>query len=162
MTDGQQYTALLLRHKKLIWKLCRKYSRHDVDRCHDLVQEVSIALWEHYGRLNPEARPWEQKHWVWHTTRLVLRNIHRGKKDDELLLDNSLFSLMADNSHVERDMVKELLETLPEQNRELMQMRLDGYTTDEIAEKMHLTRDAVYQRISRTIKKLKQINDEQR
>lgn len=51
MTDGEKYTKLLLRHRKLVWRLCRRYARGDYDRCADLVQEVAVALWEYYGRL---------------------------------------------------------------------------------------------------------------
>jgi RNA polymerase sigma factor (sigma-70 family) len=160
MHDGEQYTKILLRHKKLIWRLCRRYAKHDAKRCSDLVQEVSIALWEYYGRLQPDAGTLEETWWVLSVTRLVLRNMHRHKREEEQPMADWMADTIADNSNNDSDRVQELLAELPEEDRRLIQLRLDGYSGSEIGEIMGLKRDAVYQRIKRIIDKLKQISNE--
>lgn len=161
MTDGEQYTTLLLRHRKLIWRLCRRYAKHDPDRCADLVQEVSIVLWEHYGRLQPGAGQLAEARWVVTYTRQALRNLHRGKGRQGMPVAVWSDSQAGDDPSG-RDLVSELTDVLPDEERRLLQMRLDGYSANEISRRMGLSRDAVYQRISRIIKKLKQIYNEQR
>ncbi len=50
MDRYESYTALLSRHRHLVWTLCWARAQGDVERCRDLVQEVSLSLWEHYGK----------------------------------------------------------------------------------------------------------------
>ena len=160
MHDGEQYTTLLLRHKETIWKLCRKYAKHDADRCADLVQEVSIALWEHFARLQPDASPLEEKNWVMSNTRLVLRNIHRTKQLEFLPIDKSMEENIADNRDSSREQLKELFDELSDEERWIMQRRYEGYNAKEIGTMMNLSSNAVYQRIIRIIDKLQQISHE--
>ncbi|MBR4739425.1 MAG: sigma-70 family RNA polymerase sigma factor, partial [Bacteroidales bacterium] len=55
MNSQKAYTELLRRHRTLVWTLCWARARGDYECCRDLVQEVSLSLWEHYGRLRPNA-----------------------------------------------------------------------------------------------------------
>lgn len=162
MNTADPYTTLILRHKKLIWHLCRRYAKRDADRCCDLVQEVSIALWEYYGRRKPGNGFLAESRWVARNTNTLLRNMHRAEGVKETPVDTWREDTLVDNrSHDHaRDLVQDLMAALPDDDRTLMQLRLDGYSGSEIGEKMGLSRDAVYQRINRIIKKLKQINNE--
>ena len=159
MTDSDQYTALLLRHKMLIWRLCRRYAKHDADHCSDLVQEVSLLLWQRFGRLQHGSGNLAEMRWVVTNTRWVLRNMHRGKRGKEQPLASGTIDLRDDSLH-ERDLVADLMSALPVEDRELMQMKLDGYTAAEIGKRLGLSRDTVYQRIHRIIIKLREINNE--
>lgn len=159
MNDDDQYTTLLLRHKKLIWRLCRRYAKHDADRCSDLVQEVSIVLWMRYGLLRPGASVFAETKWVVTNTRWMLRNMHRGEKWRERPIVDGMDGIY-DDGHYASDLVADLMSALPEEDRVMMQMKLDGYNADEIAERMGLSRNAVYQRIFRIVNKLRRINDE--
>lgn len=160
MNDGEQYTSLLLRHKKLIWYLCRRYAKRDPDRCCDLVQEVSIALWERYVLRKPARGALAEMRWVARNANTLLRNIHRGKHLEEVPLADWMADSIADNRDRERDLVQELMAALPDEDRQLLQMRLDGYEVQEIGQMMGLTPNAVYKRIAQIIKKLKQIYHE--
>ena len=40
------YTALLMRHRDMLWRMCWRRADEDYDRCCDLMQDVSIALKE--------------------------------------------------------------------------------------------------------------------
>ena len=55
MDRHESYTALLVRHRQLVWALCWARAHGDRERCRDLVQDVSLSLWEHFGKLRPGA-----------------------------------------------------------------------------------------------------------
>ena len=72
MDRNSAYYELLERYRPMVWRLCWRHARGDWDRCNDLVQEVSIALWEHFGQLRPNATTQEQRAWVRWQARSVL------------------------------------------------------------------------------------------
>jgi RNA polymerase sigma factor (sigma-70 family) len=159
MNDSDTYSSLLQRHRKMIWRLCWKYTRHDTEHCSDLVQEVSLALWQHFGQLRPGATLLEEEAWVYFRTRTVLHNLCRKPSPAHgRRLTDAMAAQLADTRDEDRELVGELLSMLPDEERRLVQLRLDGYNAREIGEQTGLSCDAVYQRIHRTIKKLKQIN----
>lgn len=156
MESQQSYTALLCRHRRLVWTLCWARARGDLERCRDLVQDVSLSLWEHYGKLRPEASALEERAWVvWHT-RSVLNHHHRRPTPVLVPLPTDLSS----EEDSCKETLDELLDRLNNTDRQLVQLRLEGYTADEIAEKTGLKRDAVYQRLHRIIERLRKEKDE--
>ena len=160
MDDKEQYTALLLRHRKLVWKLCSRYAKGDYDLCADLVQEVSIALWERYGLLRPKSPFFVERRWVELNTRSVLGHRHRRS----VIATVPITPEMAERIAVEQDkgeeLIDELAAALSDKEREILQLRRDGYSADEIADRMRMSRPAVYQSIYRIVGKLKQAYDE--
>ena len=154
MNHSQQaYTELLRRHRRLVWTLCWAHSHGDYERCRDLVQEVSLSLWEHYGRLRPQTTALQERAWVlWHT-RTVLNHLHRHPSP-------TLVSLPAELPLVEDDIgesIDDLLAFLAPDDRRLVQMRLDGYEAEEIAKALGIKRNAVYQRLHRIIERLRKV-----
>lgn len=149
--NPQAYTELLRRHRSLVWTLCWARARGDYERCRDLVQEVSLSLWEHFGRLRPNAGPLQERAWVlWHT-RTVLNHLLRHPSPTLVPLPNEL---QADtDSSSER--IDELMEYFDEEDRQLVRMRLEGYDANEIGEALGINRNAVYQRLHRIIERLR-------
>ena len=84
MSRHSVYTELLQRHRKMVWGLCWKQAHGHYERCCDLVQEVSIALWLHFDDLRPDASPREERAWVRWWTRSVL-DLQRRKERPSLL-----------------------------------------------------------------------------
>lgn len=151
MNNHEAYTEMLSRHRQLVWSLCWTRARGDRERCRDLVQDVSLSLWEHYGKLRPGANAFEERAWVaWHT-RTVLDHLHRRPSPTLVPLPDNLID-ETDDTH---DTVDELLARLADADRQLVQLRLEGYSADEIAERMDLRRDTVYQRLHRIIERLR-------
>lgn len=156
MKDSDTYTDLLLRHKKLIWRLCWRYAKHDIDYCNDLLQEVSLALWEHLGSLRANASLFEEKAWVFWSTRTVLYDIRRrAEQQPAVILDREMDGLASDEGDDTGELVDELLASLAAEDRLLIRMRLDGYKAAEIGEALGMSPATVYQRIHRIIQKLK-------
>ncbi len=155
MEAHSAYTDLLLRHRTRVWRLCWHYANGDWERCRDLVQEVSLELWEHFGSLRTNARPHEERAWVTLHTRRTLNHLHRKSKHVYVSLtpDNS-DALTCDNDS-SCELVDDLLDTLSSADRQLVELRMKGYDATEIAEQMGITRDAVYQRLHRIVVKLR-------
>ena len=159
MNDGDTYTSLLLRHREMIWRLCWRYSKHDLERCSDLVQEVALALWQHFGHLRKGATPFEQEAWVYFRTRTVLRNLHRNPANQPLpRITDDLADSLADTRDDDRELVDDLLSLLTDEERRLVRLRLEGYSAEEISRKTGLSCAAVYQNMHRIINKLKRLN----
>lgn len=159
MDAEKTYTELLRRHRPLVWTLCWSYARGDYERCRDLVQEVSLSLWEHYGRLRPAATPLEQRAWVlWHT-RTVLNHLHRRNTLRTVPLNDSLADTLTEEQQNPAETLDEIMAALGSDDRKLVQLRLEGYNGQEIAERTGLSRDAVYQRLHRIIERLRKEED---
>lgn len=145
------YTDLLKRHRPLVWTLCWARARGDYERCRDLVQEVSLSLWEHYGRLRPNATRLQERAWVlWHT-RSVLDHLHRRPSPTLVPLSGEWPAEQNDS----RETLDDLMAHLGKDDRRLVEMRLDGFEATEIGKELGIGRNAVYQRLHRIIERLR-------
>lgn len=114
-----------------------------------------MALWEYYGRLRVGATVGEERIWVLWYTRRTLHNLHRRPQPEFEPVTDEMADRVSEESHREGELVEAMLESLSEEERELIRLRLDGYDAEEIGRMKALTADAVYQKIHRAIKKLK-------
>ncbi|MBR4738655.1 MAG: sigma-70 family RNA polymerase sigma factor [Bacteroidales bacterium] len=152
MNSQKAYTELLRRHRTLVWTLCWARARGDYECCRDLVQEVSLSLWEHYGRLRPNATALQERAWVlWHT-RTVLDHLHRRLSPTLVPLSKEM---AAEEEGRSAEVIADLLAPLDKEDRLLVKMRLEGYSAEEIGRELGIKRNAVYQRLHRIIERLK-------
>ena len=154
MDRQSRYTELLKRHLPMVWRKCWVRARGNYERCRDLVQEVSIALWLHLDQLRTDVSPKEEKAWVWWMTRTTLDHLHRSQRPPMVALTEVMAETIpdADNSAVEED-IEELMAALSPEEQQLMRLHIEGYRADEIAETLGLGRDTVYQRMHRALGK---------
>ena len=142
----------------MVWALCWKSARGNYERCRDLVQEVSIALWRHFGQLRPDATLQEERAWVRWQTRSVLDFQRRMQRPTPLPLTPGMADLQAaDDIHEQQEELEELMSTLNDDERRMLRLQLEGYRADEITEAMGLKRDAVYQRLHRVVGKMRRV-----
>ena len=153
MEQDRAYYELLERHRRMVWNLCRRAARGDWDRTNDLVQEVSIALWERFGQLRPDASPQEERAWVRWQARSVLDLQRRKQHLATVPLTDEMAEIIADEETSDKEMVEEVMELLTPEEQRMVRLKLCGYDTREVAKRMHLTPDAVYQRMHRIILK---------
>lgn len=160
MTDAERYTTILLRYRTIIWRLCFLYASSNADRARDLVQEVSLALWEHFGRLRPDADERDERKWVYRRTLDVLRTLRRRERRQPHLvpMPDFLADTLADGSPATGECLEEVLALLDPDERHLVRQLLDGYTAAEVALDLGIATNAVYQRTYRIVKKLKTHN----
>ena len=157
MKNSQQaYTELLKRHRSLVWTLCWARAHGDYERCRDLVQEVSIAIWLHFNQLHPEASLHEERSWVRWLTRTTLDHLHRNQRPPMLALTEAMVETIGNTDNPSED-IESILSTLTADERKMIQLHMDGYRADEIAEVLGVSRNLVYQRMHRVRKKMSKV-----
>ena len=157
-----EYERFMVSHRQTVWQICFRFAKGDQDRCRDLVQEVYLTLWLKFDQLRDDASERERKAWLKRVARNVLIDLHRKEKD-AVFYDISNLPDIPESTHqdVLSETIEEMTELLSDSERQLVQMRLDGYDASEIASALNIKSDAVYQRFCRIIKKLKVIYGEQ-
>lgn len=157
MTERHEaYTAMFMRHRTMLWRMCWCRARGDRDCCCDLMQEVSIALWLNFDKLRPDASQRQERSWVRWQARSVLSHIGRQRKLTAEPLTDVLADSLADDDTLQRkELLDALLSALEPDERRMVVMHLNGYRGDEIGEQEGLSRDAVYQRIHRAMIKVR-------
>lgn len=154
MDRHDAYTAMLDRHRTVIWAMCWARSRGRWDDCCDLVQEVSIALWENYDKLRPGSAPREERAWVRWQARSVFDRMQRRRQVETQPLTDFLAATLADeDSRQAKEDMEELMATLSPDEQRMVRLQMEGYQANEIATLMGLNRDAVYQRMHRIVVK---------
>ena len=158
MQNTDFFNELLKRHRPMVWRMCWISAHGNYERCRDLVQEVSIALWRHFGQLRPDATLQEERAWVRWQTRSVLDFQRRMQRPTPLPLTPGMADLQAADDILEQqEELEELMSTLNDDERRMLRLQLEGYRADEIAEAMGLKRDAVYQRLHRVVGKMRRV-----
>ena len=153
MNPHEPFTVFLRSHSNLIWSMCRDASHGNWEQCRDLFQDVSLRLWQHFDELRPDAQPHERKAWVEWQTRHVLEHAGRRQRPEPL---SELPEQVDGDALVDveiRTLINDLLVQMQPDERQLVRMRLEGYSANEIAKEMGLSRDAVYQRMHRVLAK---------
>ena len=154
MNRHDAYTAMLDRHRSVIWAMCWAHSRGRWDDCCDLVQEVSIALWENYDKLRPGSSPREERAWVrWQVRSVFDQQRRRRQPEPQPITDMIASSLAAEDSRQRQEDIDEMMASLSPDEQRMVRLQLEGYQANEIASVMGLKRDAVYQRMHRIVVK---------
>lgn len=159
MNESDTFTDFLNRHRPMVWRMCWLAARGNYDRCSDLAQEVSIALWRHYDQLRPHASPQEERAWVRWQARSVIDLQRRLKKNVPTvsLTPEMAESLSSADSAPQKEELDRLMASLGPDEQHLLQLLLEGYRADEIGEALGMGRDVVYQRYHRALKKMRRV-----
>lgn len=154
MNRHDAYTAMLSRHRHVIWAMCRDHAHGRWDDCCDLVQEVSLRLWLEFDRLRPGATPKEEREWVRWVARKVFYLEGRKRRLSTQPLGSEAAAVPASDEEMRlRESVEEMMASLSPEEQRLLRLKMEGYNADEIASVMGLKRDAVYQRMHRIVLK---------
>lgn len=158
MSRSDAYTALLMRHCNMLWRMCRRHAHGDYARCCDLMQEVSIALWLNYDKLYPGVTLHQERAWVYWQARSVFDQVRRRRQLSAEPLTDTLADQFADEDTLRRqELLDDMLSALDPEERCLVDLYLKGYRGDEIGRQMGLSRNAVYQRMHRAVQKMKRV-----
>lgn len=138
----------------MVWRMCWVRARGDYERCRDLVQEVSIALWLHLDVLRTGISDKEERAWVRWQTRTTLDHMHRSQRPPMLALTEAMVDTIPDGDGAAAvEDIEHLMAVLSSEEQQLVRMHIEGYRADEIATILGLRRDAVYQRMHRALGK---------
>jgi RNA polymerase sigma factor (sigma-70 family) len=70
-------------------------------------------------------------------------------------MPQGLDNLRAEDDDDTRQRARDLVDTLPDDDRRLMLMRFDGYSAEEIGQALGISANSVYQRMHRITQRLK-------
>ena len=161
----EAYCAFMRRHRETVWRMCWHFARRGrggrVDRmarAEDMAQEVWIVLWLKFDQLNPEYSERQQRRWLVRLARSILVDLYRRADPEPEPITDEMADTIPLPGLDYAESLYDLLAALPPEEEQLMRLRLEGYDAAEIASHTGLSRDTIYQRINRIIKKLRIIN----
>lgn len=142
----------------MIWGMCWVSVKGNYERCRDLVQDVSIALWLRFDRLRPDASAQEERAWVRWQTRSVIDFERRRQRLSPLpLTDDMANTIASENQQKQQELLEYIMASLSPDEQRLVRLRMEGYHADEIASILGLKRDAIYQRMHRAVVKARRV-----
>lgn len=154
----QAFNAMLLRNKALIWHICSDYNLGKVWKVEDCMQEVIVSLWRYFDTF--EGRSSEQT-WIYRVatnTMLMLRRKDIKNPTTEQIDVHSEINDMSYEAHDDNSqLLRQLINELPEENGMIIRAHLDGFTYKEIADITNLTEGTIAMRITRIKLQLKEM-----
>jgi len=156
--EEARFLELVQAHKAILYKVAYGYCREREDR-HDLVQEMTIALWRSFARYDPRMK---FSTWAYRVAMNVAISHFRGEarrvRDtvpiDELAVElaatDPWFEEAGDNLRV----LRRLIDGLDELDRALILLYLDGHAGAEIAEIVGISEANVTTRVGRVKQRL--------
>lgn len=143
-----RYLSLIERHQDLIFWRCYRHARYRRQQAFDYQQEVRLRIYVSLGTLWPDANEHEERAWVKLQIRSVLSNL-RCVEHSDLPLEAADQVPDSDEQRENRELLDDLLAYLADDDRQLLQWTLDGYSGVEIADRLGIDINTAYKRISR-------------
>ncbi len=153
MKDTETFSELLLRYRGLLFSVCRRY-RCDGLEVDDLLQESTLALWNLRKQLFSITLAPKQAAWIWRVARSTCIDLRRRRSNNLTPLPDD-YDSPADDTTL-HDTLHELIAHLPEPDRTIVTMHLEGYEYKEIGQKTGMTKNHIGIRLMRIKDKLKQ------
>jgi len=157
----QLFTTWLTRHKNLIYKVVNAYAVSSDDQA-DLFQEIVLQLWLSVPHFQGRAR---ETTWIYRValnTALVWKRTQR-RKNKKLTINLPKLNEIADANDPPGaclatreliDTVYQAIRTLPEPDKSIILLHLDGLTYNEMADVLGISPTNVGVRLTRARKKL--------
>ena len=146
------FEELLHRYRGLLFTLCSRFSHRGLET-DDLIQEATIALWHNREKLLALGSV-QQAALTWKVARNAVIDALRHYEETEELPE------YYDEVDEDRSLMKELHEQigrLEEPDRSIVRLQLQGFSYDEIGEKLEITEKNVSVRLVRAKEKLKKM-----
>ncbi len=147
---GDPFDALLHQYRGLLFSLCSHFRRRGLER-DDLVQEAVIALWRNRERLLALGGV-QQAALTWKIARNAVIDALRRTEETEALPEGH------DSPAEDRTLVDQLHERialLPEPDRSIVRLQLEGYSYEEIGQQLGMTEKNVSVRLVRIKEKIR-------
>ena len=151
----ENFNALVLRHKAMIWHICSDYNVGKAWKTEDCIQEVLISLWRSYGSFEGRS---SEKTWVWRVatnTMLMLKRKAVLNLQTESIETEEVDKKSSEPGNDSYQQLQQLIEALPIESGIVIRAFLDGFSYKEIAEMTGSSVGAVAMRIARTKRRLR-------
>ncbi|MCR5423674.1 MAG: sigma-70 family RNA polymerase sigma factor [Bacteroidales bacterium] len=154
--DEHPFIETIEKHKAAINRVCRSFCRTVEDR-EDLRQEILMHLWQGWKDYRPEHKPITWIYRVAMNSAISWRR-QRVKQVEALPLDG--FDLPKDAVMREQSThLKALVAMLPVSDQRLINLYLDGFSTEEIGQLIGISQTNVTTRIARIKEKIRKNNE---
>ena len=153
-SEKQFVQTFLVENQAIIYKICRAYS-NSKEEFNDLTQEVALQLWKSKDRFQHKSK---RSTWVYRVALNVCMSYIRTNRVKTVDIDQALPISSNDESRKDDlDMLYDALKRLPENDKAIILLYLEGRKYEEIAEIVGLSSTNIGVRITRIRKKLKEI-----
>ena len=136
----QQFLSQIKEHQNIIYKLVHIYATTEEDK-KDLYQEIVLQAWKSYSAFRGEAK---FSTWLYrlclNTILTIRRKINRIEYTDTAKFESDYVTTSASD---ELDRLYKAIRTLPETERAIISLNLDGYDNKEVGELLGITANLV-------------------
>jgi len=154
----ERFIEALRQYEGAIYGICFVYTDRTPENVEDLYQEIVYNLWKSYSDFKGESR---LTTWFYGVAINVARR-HRAKRlrcPQFVMLDPTICENMVDEPPDERlRCLYELIDRLPQANKKVMSLYLEGHSVKEMAEELHCSERTVNRRFRDIIENLKKMN----
>ena len=140
-----------------IIKFCTRCSDNSRD-ADELMQEILSALWTGIPSLQPDSTQRMVNRWLRKLMVSVLIKHLRKRPRISLMPTDMLPDLSVDEE--DKGLLLDMASYLPEADRKMLHLIVDGYSPKEIAKEFGMNVSAYYTRLHRIIQKLKTIKQQ--
>ena len=151
------FLTLVEKNSAAIDRVCRSFCHRREDR-EDLRQDIVANLWQGWQHYRPQARPVT---WVWRVavnTGISWLRHRKRQVETQPLEAIDMPEDLTDREAAER--LHELVGRLPQRDRQLIQLYLDGWKQGEIGEMLGISETNVQTRMARIKAKLRKMIDQ--
>lgn len=159
--DNQAVTACIERYSGLVWSLAKRFLR-DLGAAEDAVQDIFVEVWKVAARFDP-AKGSEVAFIATLTRRRLIDRVRRQvsrQEDHSLVEEPQATASLPDQELASREdlqRAKELIETLPPQTREAVELSLyHGLTHNEVSARMDIPLGTAKSLIRRGLDQIRQ------
>ena len=153
--EQHPFIELIERHTSAIDSVCRSFCFSQEDR-EDLRQEILLNLWKGWKRYRPDYRPITWLYRVALNTAISWRR-HRKRQIETIPLDT--FDMPDEPGLREQAAhLRSMIAMLPQADQRMINLYLDGFTTEEMGRMLGLSQTNVTTRIGRIKEKLRKIS----
>lgn len=136
----KEFLSQLSAHQNIIYKLVHLYANTEEDK-KDLYQEIVLQAWKTYSAFRGEAK---FSTWLYrlclNTIFTIQRKINRIEYTDTIKYEEQ-YSSTSTSDEAER--LYKAIRTLPETERAVISLHLDGYDNKEVSELIGITANLV-------------------
>ena len=146
------FDELVLRHRRLLFSVCHRYARRGME-ADDLLQEVMLTLWHRREQLLSIGSAPQQAAWMWRVARSTCVDLLRRSAPSYPAPEDYDAPV---EDHSQHEALMELITQLPEPDRTVVTLHLEGYDYREIGQRTGLGKSNVGVRLMRIKEKLRQ------
>lgn len=150
------FIELIERHGAAIGRVCRSFCSITED-CEDLRQEILLNLWRGWKRYRPDHKAIT---WIYRVALNTAISWRRHRKSQVETMPLEEFDLPEETALKERsEHLRALISLLSVGEQRLINLYLDGFTTEEIGRLLGISQTNVTTRIGRIKEKLRKMNN---